>query len=39
MTADLALRLGQAAGIVFKKRLGNETITAIIGKDTRNVCL
>lgn len=35
MTADMALKLGQAAGIVFKKKLGEEKITAIIGKDTR----
>ncbi len=35
MTADLALKLGQAAGIVFKKKLGEDRITAIIGKDTR----
>ncbi|MBW2964215.1 phosphoglucosamine mutase [Candidatus Woesearchaeota archaeon] len=35
MTADMALKLGQAAGIMFRKRLGEEKITAIIGKDTR----
>ena len=35
MTADLALRLGQAAALVFKKNSGKGRITAIIGKDTR----
>lgn len=35
MTADLALRLGQAAGLVFRRKMGKERITAVIGKDTR----
>ncbi len=37
MTADLALRLGQAAGRVFRKHLGDcsKSIKVVIGKDTR----
>ncbi|MBW2972308.1 phosphoglucosamine mutase [Candidatus Woesearchaeota archaeon] len=35
MTAELALRLGQAAALVFRKRLGKGKVTALIGKDTR----
>ena len=35
MTADLALKLGQAAAAVFKRHLNKEKITAVIGKDTR----
>ncbi len=36
MTADMALRLGQAVAIVFKKRARpDERIKAVIGKDTR----
>jgi len=38
MTADLALKLGQAAAIAFKKRLkksDTEKIKVVIGKDTR----
>ncbi|MFC1742327.1 phosphoglucosamine mutase [Nanoarchaeota archaeon] len=35
MTADMALKLGQAAAMVFRKRYPKERITAIIGKDTR----
>ncbi len=39
MTADLALKLGQAAGIIFKKRSNKDNrITALIGKDTRKSC-
>lgn len=36
MTADMALRLGQAAGLVFRKHLDKDgKIKAVIGKDTR----
>ena len=38
MTADLALKLGQAAAVVFRKRLekpDNEKVRVVIGKDTR----
>ncbi|MBN1544484.1 phosphoglucosamine mutase [Candidatus Woesearchaeota archaeon] len=35
MTAELALRLGQAVAVVFRKRLGKGRVTAVIGKDTR----
>ncbi|NQU78203.1 phosphoglucosamine mutase [Candidatus Woesearchaeota archaeon] len=35
MTAEIALRLGQAAAAVFQRRLGRKDITAVIGKDTR----
>jgi len=36
MTAGLALKLGQAAGMIFKKHLNKSgRVTALIGKDTR----
>jgi phosphoglucosamine mutase len=35
MTADLALKLGQAAAIVLKKHAKDDTVKVIIGKDTR----
>ncbi|MBU2561562.1 MAG: phosphoglucosamine mutase [Nanoarchaeota archaeon] len=35
MTAEIALRLGQAVAVVFRKRLDKGKITAVIGKDTR----
>jgi phosphoglucosamine mutase len=35
MTADLALKLGQAVALVFRGHLKKEGITAVIGKDTR----
>lgn len=35
MTPDIALRIGQAAGTVFKKRSPHMRPTVVIGKDTR----
>jgi phosphoglucosamine mutase len=35
MTAEMALKLGQAAAIVFRKHMKKGNITAVIGKDTR----
>lgn len=35
MTADVALRLGQAAAKVFRERLNKKRISCVIGKDTR----
>ena len=35
MTPDVALRIGQAAGQVFKKRSPHLRPTVVIGKDTR----
>lgn len=35
MTAEMALRLGQATAKVFRERLKKDRITCVIGKDTR----
>jgi phosphoglucosamine mutase len=35
MTAEMALKLGQAAALVFRKHINKDSITAVIGKDTR----
>jgi phosphoglucosamine mutase len=35
MTADIALKLGQASAIVFRKHAKDSNITCLIGKDTR----